>query len=371
MAEELSVSDAAVQQLLTAYLIAIAVGQLVCGPVSDRYGRRPVMIGGTLLYCAGGLATSLTTDIELLTLWRVMQGLGAAACMAMGRAIVNDVYERSEAARQMSMISMVLALAPALSMVFGGVIAEAAGWQATMSLLTIVGAVVFVAAWFLVTETNQQRIANINLRALFLAHRSVLSNPLFLCWALSSGMQIGIFFVLNGVLAYQYERHGYSMAEFGMWFALTPLSYLVGNSFNRSWFIARGIERAAFIGCSLSLVSMLALFITQTLGMTHALSLALPCALFGFSNGIVVANTTVGAISALSQQHIGTGSGIVGAWQMATGGIAGATIVALGGAQEFSIATSALILMCVISVGSMVLVFLLSKPQPVSTKLTQ
>ncbi len=358
MAEQLGVSNADVQRLLTAYLIAIAVGQLVCGPVSDRYGRRPVMIVGTILYCLGGLATSFSINIDLLTLWRVIQGFGAAACMAMGRAIVNDVYERSEAARQMSAISMVLAVAPALSMVFGGIIADTAGWQATMALLSGVGVLIFVAAWHLVTETNQHLVASISLRSLFSAYRSVLSNPLFLCWTLSSGMQIGAFFVLNGVLAYQYQRHGYSMAEFGMWFALTPLSYLVGNSFNRSWFVARGIERAAFIGCSLSLTSMLVMYFTQALGMTHALSLALPCVLFGFSNGIIVANTTVGAISALSR-HVGTGSGIVGAWQMATGGIAGAIIVALGGAEVFSIAAGALISMCMVSVVSMLMVFFL------------
>jgi len=143
-----------------------------------------------------------------------------------------------------------------------------------------------------------------------------------------------------------------------MWFALTPLSYLVGNYLNRTWFVTRGIERAAFIGCSLSFVSMLSLFITQAMGMTHALSLALPCILFGFSNGIIVANTTVGAISALSN-HLGTGTGIVGAWQMATGGIAGAIIVALGGAEVFSIAAVALILMCIVSVVSMLMVFYL------------
>ena len=360
MADALGVSNAAVQNLLTVYMIAIAVGQLISGPLSDRYGRRPVMIAGTVLYCFGGLATSFSTDIDMLTLWRVIQGVGAAACMAMSRAIVNDVYERSEAARQMSAISMMLAIAPALSMVFGGIIAETAGWQATMALLSGVGALIFVAALYLVTETNQQPISSINLRSLVSAYRSVLSNPLFLCWTLASGMQIGAFFVLNGVLAYQYQRNGYSMAEFGLWFALTPLSYLVGNSFNRSWFVARGIERAAFIGCSLSLVSMLALFSTQALGMTHALSLALPCVVFGFSNGIIVANTTIGAISALDD-HVGTGSGIVGAWQMAAGGIAGAIIVGLGGAEVFSIAAGALVLMCVVSVGSMLMVFYLMR----------
>ena len=95
---------------------------------------------------------------------------------------------------------------------------------------------------------------------------------------------------------------------------------------------------------------------TQSSGLTHALSLALPCCLFWFCNGIIVANTTVGAIS-VAGSHRGTGTGIVGAWQMATGGIAGAVIVAFGGAQNFTVTISVVILMACISVGSMIYVY--------------
>lgn len=357
---ELGVSTVAVQQLLSVYLIALAIGQLVCGPLSDRYGRRPILLAGAVLFSVSGLAAMFADGITMLTLCRTVQGFGAAACISMGRSIVNDVFERSEAARQMSTISIVLAIAPALSIAFGGVLAQSAGWQGIMALLSISGMIIFVAAWFLASETNLHRLARIDFQSVFSAYRSVLGNRLFFCWALASGLQVGVFFVLNGVLAYQYQRHGYSLAEFGMWFALTPLSYIVGNTVNRSWFVARGIERAAMTGCTLSLLSMLALFFTQSVGMTHALSLALPCCLFGFSNGIVVANATVGAISN-SGNHVGTGSGIVGAWQMASGGIAGSIIVAMGGAQQFNIAASALVAMCALSVVAMFIVYRLNR----------
>ncbi len=353
---ELGVSSAAVQQLLTVYMIALATGQLIYGPASDRVGRRPIMLTGAVLYTLAGIACVLTESIQQLIVLRAVQGLGAAACMSMGRAIVNDAFERSEAARQMSTISIILAVAPALSIAFGGVLAESAGWKGTMLLLAVCGVVMFISAWFLANETNLNRLDSINLASVFKAYATVLRNRLFVCWAMSSGMQIGIFFSLNALLGYQYQRHGYSLSEFGLWFALTPLCYLIGNSCNRIWFVARGIERAAMIGCSLSLLSVVALFTTQTLGMTHALSLALPCCLFGFSNGIVVANSTIGAISAAGK-NAGTGTGIVGAWQMATGGIAGAVIVAMGGAQVFSIAAGALLVMSLISVLSMMFVF--------------
>lgn len=353
---ELGVSSSAVQQLLTVYMIALAIGQLICGPLSDRFGRRPIMLSGAVLYSAAGLATVFSNSIDVLTLLRIVQGFGAAACMAMGRAIVNDAFEREEAARQMSTISIVLAIAPALSIAFGGILAERAGWKGTMTLLTVCGVVMFISAYYLAVETNLKRLATINMGSVASAYREVLRNKLFVCWTVSSGMQIGIFFCLNGLLAYQYQRNGYSLAEFGFWFALTPLCYLIGNSCNRIWFVRRGIERAAMIGCSLSLVAVIALFVTQALGLTHALSLALPCSLFGFSNGIVVANSTIGAISAAGK-NAGTGTGVVGAWQMATGGISGAVIVALGGAQVFSIAAGALIVMSSVSVASMLFVY--------------
>ena len=353
---ELGVSSSAVQQLLTVYMIALAVGQLIFGSLSDRFGRRPILLLGAVMYTAGCILATFSTDITLLIVLRALQGLGAAACTSMSRAMVNDVYERSEAARQLSAIAIALAVAPALSLIFGGFIAETAGWQGTMALLTIAGILVTAMAYAKGNETHLQPETSINVGSIASAYKSVLRNREFLAWTLSCGMQVGIFFSFNGFLAYQYQRHGYSLAEFGIWFSLVPLSYILGNSCNRKWFVARGIERAAMVGCCLSLAATILLFSTQAIGMTSALSLALPCALFGFGNGIVVANSMAGAIAA-SGQHAGTGSGVVGAWQMAAGGIAGTLIIALGGDEHFSIAAGITILMAIVSVVSMAQVY--------------
>ncbi len=337
-------------------MISLAVGQLFCGPLSDRFGRRPVMLIGAFFFTVGSIGAVVANSIEYLILWRIVQGSGAAACMAMGRAFVNDAYERSEAARQMSTIGMVLSVAPALSIAFGGVLAESSGWKSAMVLLAACSLLVLVAGYYLAKETNLVKHSRINTRSVMSAYYSVMRNKLFFCWTLTSGMQVGMFFSLNAFLAYQYQRNGYSFAEFGLWFSLTPLFYLIGNSLNRKWFIAKGIERAAMSGCLLSLVSVVAIFVTQAMGFTHALSLALPCCLFGFANGIIIANSMAGAMS-VAGRHAGTGSGLLGAWQMATGGIAGAIIVALGGDEVFSVAAGALILMSVISVWAMSIVY--------------
>ena len=354
--DELNISSTAVQQLLTVYMVALAAGQLIFGPVSDRYGRRPVLLAGVMLFLFSSVLAIFFVRADILIMLRAVQGLGAAACTAMSRAMVNDLYERDEAARQLSTIAIVLAIAPALSLIFGGVLAEAAGWKGSMVFLAVAGSVVMAFSIRYAIETLANPLQTLDISRLGRTYSKVLSRWLFLCWTLASGLQVGIFFSLNGFLAYQYQNHGYSLTEFGIWFALTPISYIVGNSCNKIWFVQRGIARAAMIGCGLSVIAMLALLITQLAGFTHALSLALPCMLFGFSNGIVIANTTAGAIDA-SGGHIGTATGIVGAWQMAAGGIAGIIIIAFGGSEHFAVAGTAVVLMAILSFTAMVVVY--------------
>lgn len=354
--DELKISSAAVQQMLTVYMIALAAGQLIFGPISDRYGRRPVLMAGVCLFTVSSIFAVFFVRIEILIFLRAIQGLGAAACTAMSRAMVNDLYERDEAARQLSTIAIALAIAPALSLMFGGVLAESAGWKGSMVFLAIAGVVVMGFSMRYAFETHVNPMPVLNIKKIGKSYANILSRRQFIFWTLASGLQVGIFFSLNGFLAYQYQKHGYSLAEFGFWFALTPISYIVGNTCNKRWFVHRGIARAALIGCAMALFAMTGLLLTQLAGATHALSLALPCMLFGFSNGIVIANTTAGAVAA-SGGHIGTATGIVGAWQMAAGGIAGVIIIALGGAQNFMVAGSAVVLMAVLSVCSMAIVY--------------
>ena len=349
---EFGVSSAAVQQLLTVYLVALAVGQLVYGTLSDRFGRKPILLFGAVLYGFGGAVAAMADSIESLTFYRIIQGLGAAACLSMGKAIVNDCFDRADAARNMSNVSAMLAIVPMLALALGGVLVQTTGWKGPMVVISAGGFVVFMLALMMIRETNLNRTSSINIAAVITAYRTVLQNRIFVFFALTSGMQVGMFFALNGFMPYQYQRLGFSPIEFGFWFSLTPLSYLVGNTVNGIYFVSRGIERASMIGCLLTLVSVIAFYATQAAGLTHALSLALPGVLFGFANGIVVANTTIGAISAAGQ-HAGTGTGLAGSWQMALGGIAGAIIVAIGGAQNFQLAIGGLIMMSLISVASM------------------
>ncbi len=353
---DLGASSAAVQMLLTAYLIALAAGQLVYGTVSDCLGRRPVLLFGATIYSLGGFIAIFAESIEALTLYRILQGLGAAACLSMGRAIINDCFERQDAARSMATAQTIMAIVPVLALTLGGLLTEWGGWQSTMAIIGIAGVVVLLVALLTLKETNLWRVKSINLDSLASAYGSVLKSPVYLAYALTNGMQIGMFFSMLGFLPYQYVRLGVSPAEFGLWFALTPVSFIIGNIVNRYYFIDRGIERAAMLGCLLTMVSVVAMYATQFAGMAYPLAIALPCCLFGFSNGIVISNTVVGAIHA-SGDHAGTGTGLLGAWQMAFGGFAGVVIIGLGGAEDFLLAVTSLIFMSIVSVSSIFYIY--------------
>jgi len=346
----------AVQNLVTFYFLALAIGQLLAGTLSDRYGRKPVLVFGAVCYLTGAGAAVVAPDIESLTFFRAVQGVGAAACLSMGRAIINDCFERQAAARTMSTVQTIQAVVPMLSLSAGGFIAEHYGWQGSFSVMTIAGLILFLLALKFVTETNLQRIESIRIGAIFSGYRSVLCNPVFNSFAMTSAMTVGGFFALNAFLPYQYQRLGVSSAEFGLWFALTPVCYFLGNNLNRLYFVHRGIERAAMLGTSLILISTLLMLWTQTQGFPHPLALALPCMLYGLANGIVVGNATIGAINAAGR-YAGIGSGLAGALQMTCGGLFGTLIIALGGVDDFTIAGTGMVLIAMVGVVSASCVF--------------
>ena len=349
--QQLGATDDSVQLILTGYLIAISLGQLYFGRLSDRIGRRPVMMIGALFYTLGAAGGYLANDVDWLTGSRVVQGIGAAACFSMARAIINDCFERSEAARYMSLVQTIMAVIPALSLALGGLVVTYMGWRGTMLIMSLGGLLTLISSLYLLQETLVDR-SGAQSNSIWQAYRMVLGNRIFLGFACATSMQTGMFFCLTGLLPYQYSSLGFTSMEFGLAFSLTPMCYVIGNALNRSYFLKFGLERAALLGCSLNLISVIGFFAFDAMDMTHILSLVIPGCLFGFSNGLIVANTTVGAVAA-SGRNAGTGAGIAGAMQMGMGGIAGSALVAMGGAENFMIASSGLIAMSLLALISM------------------
>mgnify|MGYP002633281823 FL=1 len=347
--EQFSISENIGQSLITFYLIALGLGQLGYGIASDRFGRRPILLLGSLFFGIGSALILLANSIEFLIFCRILQGLGAAACLSMGRAMIHDNYVRAEAAKHMSTAQTIQSTVPIMSVLFGGILVEFLGWKSGMVVSAIAGFTILAITIFKLTETHKNKLPNINLGEITTAYSSIFKNPLFMSFALTCGMQSGMFYVLAGILPYHYEALGQSSLQFGLWFSIMPIGFFIGNFINRRFLVMRSIEIVAFSGSIITLISMVILFAEAYTGRLTPLSIALPCGLFGFGNGILISNATIGAISAAGK-YAGTGSGFTGAWQMFAGASFGALIVVIGGTYNMLITAGAIIGISVISI---------------------
>ncbi len=153
-AHALHVSPAAIQLTITLYLIGLAIGQLLYGPVSDRFGRRPVLLFGLALFTLAGMATAVAPNAITLVIARILQSIGACAGLVLGRAIVRDSATADRAAAQLALLTLVMSAAPAIAPVLGGYATAWFGWRAAFALLAIVGGVTLTLAVLLLPETN-------------------------------------------------------------------------------------------------------------------------------------------------------------------------------------------------------------------------
>ena len=353
---EMEVGANTVQYLFTSYLIMLAASQLVVGPFSDLIGRRPFILAGALLIAIGGGFTILADNITTLTAGRVIQGLGAGACISMARAMINDSFDRQQAARKMASVQSIQAIVPIIALMSGGAIVMQFGWVGVMWMIFCAGVILTVSLPLLLRETFFDTKPTLNLKAIGTAYLHVLKIPVFLGFTVISSTQVGMFFAMNAFLPYRYAELGISPLEFGFWFGLTPVAYLLGNLANRYFFVSVGIERAVLIGCVLCCFSLILLFASQYIGITSVLGLALPCSLFGFSNGLTIANTVIGGIKSAGQ-YAGTGSGIIGALQMITGSLLGIIIILLGGDSNIVLACTVVLLSGILSMIVAVMVY--------------
>ena len=352
-----SISENVGQSLITLYLIALGLGQLFYGVASDRFGRRPILLLGSIMFVLGSGLILISNSIEFLLICRVIQGLGAAACLSMGRAMINDNFARQEAAKHMSTAQTIQSTVPIISVLFGGILVEFFGWKSGMAVSAIAGLIIFSVTIKKITETHKNKLPQINIFEITKAYGEILKNLTFLSFAIACGMQSGMFYVLAGILPYHYEALGQSALAFGVWFSIMPIGFFIGNFINRRYLVMRGIEVVAFSGSLITLFSMLILlFSTITLNLSP-ITIALPCGLFGFGNGILISNATIGAISSAGK-YAGTGSGFTGAWQMIAGASFGVIIVAIGGAESMFITVCSVICISLLSIFCLTYAFI-------------
>ena len=352
---DLDISFSDTQLVLTLYFIFLALGQILSGPFSDKYGRKPILILGATIYSISAFAASYSSNIEILLILRCIQGFGAAACLSVGRTILSDCFEISEAAKQMSKMTAVMAIIPISCFIFGGFLAEFLGWRINLIALGVISLILIILISLLLQETLLNKAKSVSFKNIFLVYKGLIKNNSFNFFTITTAMQTSMFFAMNGFMPYEFERKGVSISEFGIWFSLTSVGYIFGNIINSKLTPMVGLEKMCFVGTVCSFCTVFIFFLNNNLGENGPLTLSLICVLFGCSNGFAVANSMTGAINS-SKLNKGAASGLMGAFQVGSGGLAGFLIIYFGGAENFNICLFALFIMSGISIISSYLV---------------
>src|SRR6185437_1191917 len=219
------------QLTISSYLVGFALGQIVYGPVSDRHGRKPVLIGAVVLYSAASLLCAGSTSISMLIGARALQALGGCGGIVLARAIVRDLYSGARAGRELSLIGSVMALAPVLAPIAGGILQTAFGWRSIFFTLVASGLCGIAIIWMLLPETLPRRAEPLSLSSMLKTYRTVARNPVFLAYlALGTTSYAGLFAWISGASFVLQDLYGLPPFDFGIAFSIGSVGYMAGSA---------------------------------------------------------------------------------------------------------------------------------------------
>ena len=320
-------SPAQIQLVLTLYLAGIAGGQLVYGPVSDRFGRRPVLILGLVMFLAGTLLCVLAWSLTALVVGRVLEAIGACAGIVLGRAIIRDVYEREAAARGLALVMLAMTLAPAISPAVGAYLAEWVGWRAIFVLLGVLGAVVLAMTVMRLGETNTNP-TRLDLAGMIGSYMTLLRSPAFLGFALCGACSSASWFTFCASAPYLLsELLGRPPSTYGLMILLPMACYMLGNAGAARFARSHGSLRLVIYGRSVAFTAALVMVLWYLLGGLGIWVLFVPIALSSIGDGLSQPAAMAAALSTYPRLA-GTASGVMGFMQMTVSAL-GTFIVAL------------------------------------------
>jgi MFS transporter, DHA1 family, multidrug resistance protein len=327
IARQLGASSAQVQLTISAYLIGFAAGQIIYGPVSDRHGRKPVLIGAIALYCAASLACALSTSIEMLIVARAFQALGGSGGIVLTRAIVRDIYSGAHAGRELSVIGSVMALAPVLAPILGGLIQTAFGWRVTFLALVGAGFAGAAVVGALLPETLTNRAAEpVSLPSMLRSYRIVGRNPAYLAYlSITSASYAGLFAWISGSAFVLQDLYGLAPLDFGVAFALGSVGYMTGSAIAARLVIRLGLDGVLGLGGCACAAGGLAMVAAVAFGLMSSMSLVLPMAVYLAGLGMVLPQGIAGAMTPFPERA-GAASSLFGFLQQTAAAVCGAAV---------------------------------------------
>lgn len=342
MADDLAVPDQLMPVTVSVYLFALAAAQLGCGPLSDRYGRKPMLVAGILIYIAASIGCATATGLGMLLVWRMVQAIGAASGLVIGRAIIADVCDKTGSAHVYAIIYPLVSLSPALAPVVGGHLAAAWGWRVDFLFVALFGAVTLVMVLLLLPETHPQSRRH-GKGAALAGFGAVLRNASFNRYALIVCAIYCAWFVYLTQSPFLFERAGWSEADSG-WLYLPLSACIIGANMLSKALLGRiPYDRINAAGIACFVVGGLCFITMVTLNVQGVWAVVLPMCLVSLANGSSLSLSVSGAIAA-DPVRSATASGLIGFFQVGSAGLVALLVSITFGATPLVLGCSVLIL---------------------------
>lgn len=318
-------SEAArVQLTFTAYLVTYAVAQLAAGPMSDAYGRRPLLVGGMALFLAGSLGCLLARDVATLTVARVLQGAGACTGLVVTRAVVRDVYETAESARVLAFITATLGLAPAVAPMIGGLLVVYLGWRSVFWLTLAYAAAILALTYAGLPETRAAVAPRHGVAALGRGFTWLLRSRAFLAYSgIPAAASAAFYAYLAAAPLVLIETMGVSPDGFGVLSLLFPAGFTIGGYVCSHVTRRVGIDRMIRAGAILFVLCALVMTALPLAGIVTVAATMAPVFVIGFAHGLMVPNAMAGSLGA-RPAHAGSAAALAGFAHSAAGAAASA-----------------------------------------------
>ncbi len=316
-------SQAAVQLSFSAYVLCYGAAQLVYGPLSDRHGRRPVLMVGLSLAGLGSVLAALATSLDALIFARALQGCGSAAGMVVGRSSVQDLFKGPERTRVMAYIGMTLGLCPPAATLIGGQLHVLLGWQANFVLMAVLSVLLLAAAWWGLPAPAKAPVRDSHwLADMGRAYARLSREPSFWLYVLVLATSTATFYAFLAGAPIVLGSYGVGPQSIGWYIMAVPLAYIGGNYLTSHWIHRLGERRVMGLGLLASLAGLALLLALGAAGWQSPLAFSLPLLLLGVGHGLLnppALAGTVGVVPALA----GSAAAMAGLLQQLMGAVGG------------------------------------------------
>lgn len=314
-------TESAVKLTLSSYFAGFAIAQLFAGPISDALGRKPVTYAFMGIYLAASLLAFVAPSVEILIVARLLQGVGAAAGIAISRALVRDLFTGERSARIMNVIGLILGIGPAASPTLGGFLMEAFGWHSIFIAMVVMGVAIILAARFVMVETVSRDMSRLKPRALIGSYGTLLKSGYFMGSSLSLGGAIGALYAVAVILPFiLMGRLGLTPSQFGLGMLLQSGLFFLGSLTVARLLRSANSKRLVPFGLvlqGLASAFLLAHMLLRT-GDPSFLSVMLPIGIYAFGIAFVMPAMTTAALAPFPHMA-GAASSLSGFIQIGTG----------------------------------------------------